>query len=209
MDNPHISEYVYSNFSENSVHLSEWPKTDRKKINENLEAIFGQTLQIIEKGLAERDKVQAGLKWPLAKATIFVKGSERFEKVVELIKTQLNVKEIKFKSPASKDTELVVELDSKKNPELEAEGYARELSRKIQEFRKNLGLNKKDLIKTFIFTDGDFAKIIELQKDFLKERTNSGDLKIVTTAEKENFKNTTDFKIKDKRGIIGIITTNK
>ena len=46
---PYISEYVYSNFSKDSVHLSKWPKSDKKKINQELEAIFEQTFQIIEK----------------------------------------------------------------------------------------------------------------------------------------------------------------
>ena len=34
---PYISEYIYSNFSKNSVHLSSWPKVDRKKIDSKLE----------------------------------------------------------------------------------------------------------------------------------------------------------------------------
>ena len=38
----------------------------------------------------------------------------------------------------------VVELDTKMTAELEAEGYAREISRKIQDCRKKAGLIKKD-----------------------------------------------------------------
>ena len=72
-----------------------------------------------------------------------------------------------------------------------------------------MGLNKNDKIETIISADADFAKILEMQKDFISQRTNSQELKFVTTLQKENFKNTADFKIKDKRGIIGIITTNK
>lgn len=206
---PYISEYIYKNFSNESVHLSSWPKAEEKKINVELEKIFEQTMQIIEKGLAERDKVQIGLKWPLSKATIFVKGSERYEEVEELIKLQLNVKEIKFKSPAEKATELVVELDTKLTPELEAEGYAREMSRIVQAFRKNLGLVKKDFIELYINSDEEFKKILEKQKDFIKERTNAKKIVFVTTEQKENFKNRTDFRIKDKRGSVGIITTDK
>jgi len=114
----------------------------------------------------------------------------------------LNVKEIRYSS----GEDLVVELDTNLTPELESEGYAREISRKVQAFRKNLGLQKKDKIKLFIITDDEFKEILESQKDFIRSRTNSKTLEIVTTP-KETFKNKTDFKIKDKRGDIAIIVT--
>ena len=120
----------------------------------------------------------------------------------EILENQLNVKEIRYSS----GEDLVVELDTNLTPELESEGYAREISRKVQAFRKNLGLQKKDKIKLFIITDDEFKEILESQKDFIRSRTNSKTLEIVTTP-KETFKNKTDFKIKDKRGDIAIIVT--
>jgi len=188
---------------EESVHLSSWPKEDKKKIDVNLEKIMEQTLQIIEKGLALRDKVQIGLKWPLPKITIYFKGKENKE-LQTVIKTQLNVKEIKFESPASKETELEVELDTKITPELEAEGYAREISRQIQAFRKKIGLQKKDKVNTHIICNDELKEILEKNKKFIKKRTNSYKLVIVTTS-KERFKNKTDFKIKERSGEIAII----
>ena len=41
--------------------------------------------------------------------------------------------------------------------------------------------------------------------DFIKARTNSKILKFATTIQKEKFKNTAEFNIKDKRGKIGIV----
>ncbi len=200
---PYISEYVYSNFSEESVHLSEWPKPEESKIDEGLEAIFNQTLEIIESGLAERDRNKIGLKWPLPKASIFIKEGKRFKDIKEIIKNQLNVKDVEFKSPVSKETEFDIKLDTKLTPELESEGYAREISRKIQAFRKKLGLNKEDKVETEIIVDEKFKKILESQKDFIKERTNSKELSVVTKGG-EKFKNTQDFKIKEKGGKIGL-----
>jgi len=200
---PYISENIYQNFNQKSVHLSFWPKVDEKKIDKKLEKNFEELLKLIEVGLAERDKVKIGLKWPLAKAKIYY--SKKLEKEFEeIIKSQLNVKKVEFKK--SKETR--IELDVKMTPELETEGYAREMSRQIQAFRKDLGLQKKDLIETIIVTDEGFKNILEKQKDFLKERTNSKKIEIVTTS-KERFKNNIDFKIKDKRGKIWIMTTNK
>ncbi|HJZ19083.1 MAG TPA: isoleucine--tRNA ligase [Candidatus Nanoarchaeia archaeon] len=209
---PFITEHVWQNLrkkgivKEESVHLCDWPKTDKKKIDNLLEKRMENTLKIIEMGLAERDKNKTGLRWPLPRVLIYVKGMNNYEILEDVIKTQLNVKEIKFESPALKGTELSVELDTKITPELEAEGYARELSRQVQAFRKKLGLQKKDKIELAIFAGGDLKKILETQKDFLKNRTNSKKLEILenVTTPKERFKNNIDFNIKDKRGKIAI-----
>ncbi|MBU0894278.1 MAG: isoleucine--tRNA ligase [Nanoarchaeota archaeon] len=196
---PFITDYLYQKtFSLNSVHLCSWPKVDERKINKKIEEDIKNVLEVIEAGLAARDKAQLGLKWPLAKASITTKNRISNE-LKEIIKTQLNVKKLEIKS----GKKILIKLDTKLSPELEAEGYARELSRKVQAFRKKLGLEKKDLVDTFIITDDKFKKILENQKNFLKERTNSKKLEIVTTS-KERFKNKTDFKIKDKKGEIAI-----
>jgi isoleucyl-tRNA synthetase len=197
---PYISEYIYSEFSKNSVHLSSFPK--KGGIDEGLERDFEHILKIIEKGLAERDKAQIGLKWPLAKATIHT--SEGLEKdLIEIIKSQLNVKHVETKDLK----EFSVELNTKLTPELEAEGYARELSRAIQDYRKKLGLNKKEKVEIFVEVDENFRKILEKNKKFIEDRTNSKKIEFVTTI-KERFKNKTEFKVKDKRGIIGILVKN-
>ena len=115
-----------------------------------------------------------------------------------------------FESPASKGTELSVEIDTKITPELESEGYAREISRQTQAFRKKLGLNKKDNIKLKLIVDEDIEleNMLNSQEDFIKNRTNSKSLDVVATL-KENFKNVTDFKVRNKRGKIVVITTTK
>ena len=211
---PYITENIYSQFKKESVHLSSWPKVEKKKIDKNLEKRAENSFKIIEAGLAERDKMKIGLKWPLAKVIIYIKGKENYKEFLEIIRSQLNVKDIKFESPASKGTEFDLELDTKITPELEAEGYARELSRQIQSYRKKLGLEKKDKIELSISTDDEFKEIIEKQKEFIKERTNSKKFEIKSenvTTDKERFKNSFDFKIKDKRGELSIhkITTKR
>ena len=195
---PYISEDIYQCFSNTSVHLSSWPKTEERQIDKKLDRKMANVLKIIETGLASRDKLQIGLKWPLAKAVIKdnKKVGKEFE---EIIKSQLNVKEVKFKE----SNEFEVTFDATITPELEAEGYAREMSRQIQAFRKKLGLDKKELVETIIITDEKFKKILEKQKKIMKERTNSKELEIVTTG-KERFKNKVEFRIKDKKGEIGI-----
>ncbi|VVB83911.1 Isoleucine--tRNA ligase [uncultured archaeon] len=201
---PYISEYIHSEFSKESVHLSKWAKADKKKIDKKLEEEFKFVFEIIEKGLSQRDKVQIGLKWPLGKAVVYSKEKKLSKELEEIAKNQLNVKLIELKI----GKEFSVELDVKQTPELEAEGYAREMSRQVQAFRKELGLNKNNTIELSIFCDDELKKILEKWKTFIMNRTNSKKLEFFSenvTTDKERFKKNIEFKIKDKRGKIAII----
>ncbi len=207
---PYLTENIYQEFSKgNSVHLSNWPKVNPKKIDLILEKEFANVLAIIEKGLAERDRIKIGLKWPLQKATIYVRGKGQYKQMEELIKNQLNIKLLELESPKKKEDESYeefIELSTTLTPELEAEGYGREISRQIQAFRKKLGLNKDQKVKIIIIENDDLKKILESQIDVVKERTNSSKVEFLenVTTDKERFKNKIDFKIKDKRGEIVI-----
>ncbi|MEK6817655.1 MAG: class I tRNA ligase family protein, partial [Nanoarchaeota archaeon] len=201
---PFISEKIYQslNGNKNSVHLEEYPKFKSKKSEKKLLDSMENIREIISSGLRTRDKLQIGLKWPLAKAIIKLKKNLKLEKeLFEIIKKQLNVKKLEIKS----GNELSVEFDIVLTPELEAEGYAREISRQIQAFRKELGLEKSDWINLQLITDEEFKKILEKNAKFIKERTKSKKISIATNKElKERFKKNIEFKIKDKRGMIGI-----
>ena len=208
---PFITEKIWQDLKdkkivkEESVHLCGFPKYDEKKIDKKLEEKFDIVFQIIEKGLAERDKLKIGLKWPLAKATFY---KEKFDKeTLKILAQQLNVKQIELKN----GEEIFIEFDTNITKELEAEGFSRELSRHVQAFRRKIGLHKKDRIELVIFTSEELKKILESQKEFIKGRTNSKKLEISENVfvHKEKFKNESDFKIKNKRGKIVIITTNK
>ncbi|MBI2632225.1 isoleucine--tRNA ligase, partial [Candidatus Pacearchaeota archaeon] len=167
---------------EESVHLSDWPQADKKKISSDLEKEFSLALSIIELGLAERDKAKIGLKWPLAKATI-LSNYKINSSLQEIIAKQLNVKKIDIKiinESKEKLTEKIkVDLDIILTRELEGEGFARELSRKIQAERKARGLVKKDKISLFVQCDSDVKYMLQKHLSFLKERTNSNSFDFV------------------------------
>lgn len=184
---------------EESIHLSMWKNFDIKKVNKELENKFSVTFGSIEKGLFERDKIHIGLKWPLQKAMITFDGDGDYSDMEEIIKSQINVKEIVWK----KGKELKVELDTKITPELEAEGYARNLIRNIQAFRKELGLKPSDEVETLILCDEELKDMLKSQDKYLQEKTNSKKI-IIATESKETFKNKIAFKVKDKEGEIRI-----
>jgi isoleucyl-tRNA synthetase len=201
---PFIAEKIYQtvNLEKGSVHLQKWPEMDLKKVDKKLNLKMGVVREIVSAGLRERDISKIGLKWPLAKATIYSKEHQPLREMEDIIKEELNVKEIELKVN-HKSEFISVELDTNITPELEAEGFARELARKVQAFRKELGLEKKDKIELVVVGDSELYEKLESQKEFIKDRTNAKKIEIVTT-EKERFKNKTGFQIKDKKGVIVI-----
>lgn len=202
---PFTAEYIYHSINGNktSVHLEKYPIFDKKGIDEKLISEMFKVRDIVSSGLRERDKAQVGLKWPLKSANVSI-NFEVNKKLHELIKDQLNVKELHFNNNGSVGS-LDVKLNTEITPELEEEGYAREMTRQIQAFRKELGLQKRDVIDLILVTDDKFKEILEKQTHFIKERTNSRTLEIVTTV-KETFKKKIDFKIKDKKGEIVVVS---
>jgi len=209
---PFVSEIIYQTIypGGGSVHLQDWPQYQEEGIDEKLLNSMERVRHVVSLGLRERDRSGIGIRWPLRKAVVSGEGFS--EEMNEIVKSELNVKSLEFKGGEAGDTEatgISVELDTEMDEKLEAEGYAREISRKVQAFRKKLGLDKKDKVKTYVGVDEGFKNILEKQHDFIKQRTNSEELNITTAEEfeKENFKNVTNFVIKDKRGEVAIMTT--
>ena len=166
-----------------------------------MENEFENAMKIIERGLFVRDKAQIGLKWPLASASI--KAGEKISKELEeIIMNQLNVKKLEVKVDKN-SKEIEVELDTKLTPELEAEGFAREISRKIQALRKTAGLVKDNLIELFIFVDKELCEMLNSQKEMIKDRTNSKKIEISSEKVKKKLIAESEDKIKDKKVWIG------
>ena len=70
-------------------------------------------------------------------------------------------------------------MDTVLTPELEAEGFARELARKIQFERKKNGLQKTDEIELSIACETDMRHMLEKNSEFLKERINAKKMSFV------------------------------
>ncbi len=203
---PLAAEMIYHNVADekDSVHLQDWPKYDKKAINEKITKNMAVTREIISLVLKERDTAKISLKQPLAKLEIY--NAEIGKEYLKLIEEEANVKKVEMKK--DKEKKLSVRLDTNITPELEAEGYAREIARQIQAFRKELGLKKDDEIKLAVSADKELRGMLEKFKKFIMERTNSREIEFFSenvTTVKERFKKNTEFKIKDKRGRIGII----
>jgi len=112
----------------------------------------------------------------------------------------LNIKDIKLDAK-KENKEISVELDTKMTPELEAEGYAREISRKVQAARKKAGFVKGDKIKLAVIVDKSIKDYVEKWKDFIAERVSAKEILVNEASSKpKGFENSIihEDKIKGK-----------
>ena len=89
-----------------SVHLQDFPKANEGLIDRNLEACMQYAQQISSMILALRRKADKKVRQPLLKAVVPTNDTETFEQikyVAELIKTEVNIKNLEVLSP---DTEM-------------------------------------------------------------------------------------------------------
>ncbi|MDA3837305.1 MAG: isoleucine--tRNA ligase [Nanoarchaeota archaeon] len=193
---PFASEKIFQDMNglEKSVHLEDWPKENKNLINEELEFQMSYVREIVSQGLRLRDQNRVGLKWPLS-SVIVASKVKLSDELKSIIVQELNVKS--FAEKSYNDTDLEVELDLNLTPELEAEGFARELSRKVQSTRKDIGLNKEDSIALTIYSP-ELKEILSGQLESLKERTGAVSLDFTDSELEASDK--IEFKIKGKLG---------
>ena len=139
---PFITEEMYRNLtSEESVHLTSWPKADGKAIDSALEEEMRVARQIVELTHAKRKEANIKLRQPLG-GLAMISPVAPSDFIKEVIASEVNVKEVTNK----KGDTISVELDLKMTPQLKAEGEAREIIRAIQAKRKELGVKLSDTV---------------------------------------------------------------
>lgn len=88
-------------------------------------------------------------------------------------------------------------LDKTRTEELDAEGFGRELTRRIQSLRKNAGLEKRDTITVFVKTTEDLARRLGSWNTQIAEKIGASTLKISALEPNKSHAHTSVEKIKD------------
>ena len=279
---PFITEQIFLDFKEEfglkeeSIHLLDWPKADKKKIDKDVEMDMETSNSIVQAVLAAREKVQLGVRWPLKEVIITTKDeniTKSAEKMAEIIRNQTNVKDVKVKSSmdgikvsvkadfgklgpvfgdktpqiiaklSTETAETIIDSIEKKNkfevtidgkkvallkdhliierevPEpftgmefrggiayinsertekLEAEGYAREIMRRVQSLRKNSGLQKPDRIVLFVKVDEELEAMLKDWAEPIQKKCGADKIKISSKNPAKKHKATSKEKVKGK-----------
>ncbi len=166
---PFISEDIYLGLrikdEPESVHLCDYPKPSKKLIDKPLEQKMKKVREIVAEALAQRAKKGIKIRQPLRKLTVSDKIVAKDKELIELIKDEVNVKEIAFGRN--------IRLDIKITPELETEGMIRDLVRYIQDMRKNGGLRPGQLIYLRYSTMSSLGKLIQSHQDEIKSEVSA------------------------------------
>ena len=94
---PFITEEIYQNLTdEESVHLASFPIPDEKLINEELENKMELVRNLISLGRNAREEAKIKVRQPISEVIIDGKNKKVLADVIDLIKEELNVKEIVF-----------------------------------------------------------------------------------------------------------------
>lgn len=200
---PHLTDYFYRkmNGKEESIHLCSFPIPDKKKIDKKLEQDMIISQNVIEKILAERAAAEIGIRWPLAKAVVYAKDENKgsLQRMQDIIKSQVNVKFLEIR--ISKEEK--VQLDTKITPELEAEGFAREISRCIQDARKKAGLNKEQKINLLLQMDDELHNLLKNHVESIKKKVGASKIGIKNIDDKvAETSNCSETAIKGRRVIV-------
>jgi len=159
---PFTAEHVWQELgNKESVHLQQWPKSEKadQKILEDMEL----ARKIVELGLCARADAGIKIRQPLGLIKIF--GKKLPDDYVELIKDELNIKQVEFIKGKNK-----VEIDTEITDDLQLEGHLRELVRSINAMRKKQGLTPGDVVVLKYQTQSDeLKKVFDKYSDELKK----------------------------------------
>jgi len=189
----HIKQQGLKSQVKTSIHLTDWPKVNKKLINNKLEKKMEKIRQTVTLALAERAKAKIKVRQPLQKLKIKDQKLKTERELLDLIKEEVNVKEIVF----DPKIEAEIELDTKITPELKEEGTIREIIRQIQEMRKMARLKPKDRILVRYFGTPDLNEILARNEKFILKEAKAKDL-ILGERPKEIFDLEKHLKVEQK-----------
>ena len=100
---PFVSEEIYQNLTgEESVHLAQFPSYDEKLIREEIETRMDLVRDLISLGRNVREEEKIKVRQPISEVILDGKNKEILQGLEDLIKEELNVKEIVFEKDLTK-----------------------------------------------------------------------------------------------------------
>jgi len=171
------------------------------KIKPNLKLLgpkYGAILPAIKDALDKEVPVQLALKVRNEKAVNLIINGRQIELLPEEILVEIiNLENIGIES----DGEFTVGLPTTLTPELEEEGFSRELVHHIQNLRKEADFKIENTIKTAIACSIDDWKVIEKYSDYIKHETLSREI----TQDFEDQMYVRQIRVNNKNVKVGII----
>jgi isoleucyl-tRNA synthetase len=185
---PFLAERLHQNLRTDgeaeSIHHCDFPEVDESLIDNELSATMALAQETVALGHSLREKARIRVRQPLLELRVAAEGgASRFGRLTQHIAEELNVKRVEWTDlsdlPISDEGlqlaeagPLKVALDTRITPELKREGLARDFVRRIQQLRRDSGLNIEDRIEISYDTgDVELARAIEEWSDYIRAET--------------------------------------
>ena len=167
---PFIAEEIYNSAGgeKESVHLEDWPEVELGIKNKELRIIdeMQKVRYVVTQALELRSKANIKVRQPLSLLRIKDEGLRMTNEYLELIRNEVNVKEVVVGDELSLDTNIT--------PELAREGEYRDLLREVQDLRKENGLKPGELVTLTL--PEKYRDIISGFEDDFKKTVSSRDV---------------------------------
>jgi isoleucyl-tRNA synthetase len=153
-----------------SVHLTDFPHTHGEWRDPDVLRDMEQLRRLVEAGLAARTEAHVPTRQPLRAAII--EGPPLHHELEAIFSDELNVKVVEY---VTGDRETVT-LDTNITDGLRLEWIAREISRKVNELRRQAKLQVDDRIVLAVEASGDVARSVDAQRAWLMGETLATDI---------------------------------
>jgi isoleucyl-tRNA synthetase len=182
---PFLSEALYQKIYRKldptlpeSVNFEKWPEPREELRDKNLEEEFETLIKCVSLVYSARQSAKIKRRWPLRKAVVVApeKACKAIKNLIEIFLELANVKEAecrqetpeyvkteaeKWTSATEKDTS--VYIDTHRDEKLLGEGLMRDIARRVQSLRKELGYVPTDMLNNVYIAGLDEESIRLLQ----------------------------------------------
>jgi valyl-tRNA synthetase len=185
---PYISEALYQKVYRQiepdlpeSVNLATWPTPNQQMLNKALEEEFDILLKVVSISYAARQQGKLKRRWPLAKAIVVApeKTLQALNNLESLFLEQTNVKTAEFAMSvpeyvggenwvSSQEDTITVFLSGQRDDKLLGEGIMRDLARRVQALRKEMGFVPTETLESVHIAELD-AESMGLLEPYLLE----------------------------------------
>ena len=148
-----------------SVHLVEWPAMDKKSVDGKLVLQMAEVRRLAALALALRAEKGIKVRQPLRELRIKNQELRGRDGLLEVLKDEVNVKEIVFDDTIQGE----VKLDTEITHELMEEGLLREFMRAVQGLRQDAGFLPKDVIALDL-EGKELESVIRRHEPLVRER---------------------------------------
>lgn len=187
---PFLSEALYQKIYRQlepdlpeSINLTAWPTPNIAACNKPIKEQFEALLKIVSISFAARQQGKLKRRWPLAKVIVVApqKTLDAVKPLEALLLEQTNVKSAEYLATvpeyiggenwvSNQEDDITVFISGKRDDKLLGEGIMRDLARRVQALRKELGFVPTEVLESVHIAELD-AESMELLNPYLEEMT--------------------------------------